>query len=122
MEKSLDWIQSESIKPARIGGISITRHIALNNVIIRAASNEFKTYNFEGISAIIYHIASPWLVQTFKSANGVINKNTGNYRMIQRILWDKALVYGDLITVIKEPSTKENPPPSYRKTHYQEQR
>jgi len=109
MKEALDFIQNEEIRPTIISGIPIVRHVALDYVIIGQASNEFNAYNFKGIRAIIYHIATPWIVQIFNSTNGVINKDTGNYRMIQRILWDKGLVYGDLIRVIKDPSTKDKP-------------
>jgi hypothetical protein len=53
MEKALDFIQNEQITPTVISGISITRHIALDNVIIGQASNKFKSYNFKGIRAIM---------------------------------------------------------------------
>jgi len=46
-------------------------------------------------------------VQIFNSINGVINKDTGNYRMIQRLISGKGLLYGDLIRVIKDPSSEE---------------
>lgn len=58
-DKTLDFIQNESITPSKIAGIPIVRHIGLNNEIVRQATNEFRTYDFRGIRAIIYHVATP---------------------------------------------------------------
>lgn len=77
MEKTFSFIQHEQIKPAVVTGINIVRHIGFNNIIHNEATNEFRTYNFKGIRAIIYHVATPWLVQSFNSTTGVINKDTG---------------------------------------------
>jgi len=75
----------------------------------KVASNEFGHYSFTGIHAVIQHVSAVWIQTVFNNTNGVINKDIGNYRMIQRVVWGKGLVYGDLIRVIKAPSTKDKP-------------
>lgn len=107
----LSWIQNEQIQASKVSGITIIRHPFLDNNVIADASSTFGRYNFKGVRAIIYHIAAPWIVQVFNNINGVINKDTGNYRMIQRLIAGKGLIYGDLIRVIKDPSTKTDPLP-----------
>ena len=105
----LSWIQNERIEASKVSGIYIIRHPFLDNNIIEAATNQFHGgYNFKGYRALVYHVAAPWIVQVFNSINGVVNKDTGNYRMIQRLISGKGLLYGDLIRVIKDPSSKDN--------------
>ena len=116
IQSQLDWFQTARIRPEKFGGVQITRHIALNSFNPKSITNNIKHgdnygYDFKGIQAVIYHRALPWLVQSFKSVNGVVDKDTGNYRMIYRVLWDKGLVYHDLVHVIKDISTEANPLP-----------
>jgi len=108
-KKVLDWIQNNQLDPAYVAGLYVIRHPLLGINVPSVATNDFGHYYFKGIKAIINHVSSAWIQLVFNSTNGVINKDTGNYRMIQRIVWGKGLVYGDLVKVIKEPSTKDNP-------------
>jgi hypothetical protein len=111
IEKALEFIQNEQIGGAKVSGMTIARNIFLDNVVTKEVSPEFGMYNFTGYRGLIYSIAAPFIVPIMHSTNGVINKDTGNYRLIQRVIYGKGVVYGDLIRVIKEPSTKENPLP-----------
>jgi hypothetical protein len=107
-DRVLGWIQNNSISPSRIAGLTLIRHPFLDAEIPREVTNDFQVnYNFKGIKAIINHRSAVWLQMVFNTTNGVINKDTGNYRMIQRIVWGKGLVYGDLVRVLKAPSTKD---------------
>ena len=107
--KILGWIQDEKIVASKISGLYIIRHPFIGRTIPKVATNDFGHYDLTGIHALIYHTATGWFQSLFNNTNGVINKDTGNYRMIQRIVWGKGLVYGDLVRVLKAPSTKDKP-------------
>lgn len=49
------------------------------------------------------------MVTVFQDTQSVINVDTLNMRVGQRVVWGKGLVYGDLVRVIKEPSTNDEP-------------
>jgi len=107
-KKVLDWIQDDRLTPSFVAGLYLIRHPFLGIKLPRVATNTFGHYDFTGVKAIIHHVSAAWLQVVFNNTNGVINKDTGNYRMIQRVVWGKGLVYGDLIRVIKEPSNPGN--------------
>ena len=111
IEKALEFIQNEQISASKVSGVTIIRHIFLDNIVTKEVSSEFGMYDFTGYRAIIYYVGAPFIVPIMHSTNGVINKDTGNYRLIQRVMYGKGVVFGDLIRVIKEPSTKDNPLP-----------
>lgn len=111
-DKVLSWIQNNSFSPSIIAGIPVIRHIFLGSEVTREVTNDFQcNYNFKGIKAVLNHRSSCWIQVVFNKTNGVINPDTGNYRMIQRIIWGKGLVYGDYFSIVKEPSTKDKPLP-----------
>jgi len=100
IEKALSFIQNEQIEASKVSGMTIVRHIFLDNVVGKEVSSEFGFYNFTGYRAILYYVAAPFIVPIMNSVNGVINKDTGNYRIIHRVMYGKGVVYGDLIRVI----------------------
>lgn len=111
IEKALSFIQNEEISASKISGMTIVRHIFLDNHVPAEISSDFGFYNFTGYRAIIYFIAAPFLYQVMHDSTGVIDKDTGNYRLIQRGVYGKGAIYGDLIRVIKDPSTLNKPLP-----------
>lgn len=114
IEKALSFIQNENIEASKISGITIIRHIFLDNVVNKEVSHEKGFYDFTGYRAIIYYVAAPFLTLIMNSVNGVINKDTGNYRIIHRIVYGKGAIFGDLVRVIKDPSTAKKPLPFER--------
>lgn len=111
-DKVLDWIQSNHITPSKVAGLVLIRHIFLGTEVPRTVTNDFAVnYNFKGIKAIINHRSACWIQMVFNNINGTINPDIGNYRMIQRAIFGKGLVYGDLMKLIKEPSSKNKPLP-----------
>lgn len=84
IEKALSFIQNEQIEASKISGMTIVRHIFLDNNIVSDVSNTFGFYDFTGYRAIIYFVAAPFMVPVMNETVGVINKDTGNYRLITR--------------------------------------
>lgn len=111
IEPALNFIQNESIQASKISGITIVRHIFLDNVVTQEATNNFSFYDFTGYRAIIFSRAAAFVVPVLNESAGVINKDNFNYRFGQRVILAKGIVYGDLIRVIKEPSTTSKPLP-----------
>lgn len=96
--KVLEWVQSNYLSPSKIAGITIFRHPFLGINVPKEATNNFgENYNFKGIKAIISHVAASWMHIVFQDTRAVLNHETGNMRIIQRAVWGKGLVYGDLV-------------------------
>jgi hypothetical protein len=107
-DKILGWIQNEQIEASKISGISIVRHPFIGIKVPKEASNNFGHYDFTGIHALICHTNSIWVQSVFQNGIAVPNSDT-TYTITQAILWGKGVIYGDLLRVLKAPSTKEKP-------------
>lgn len=111
IERVLEFIQNEQIQPARISNITFIRHPFLNNKISKQVTNSFGSYDFSGVRMIFYFVGAPFIVPVFAELNGVINKDTGNYRMIHKVIYAKGVIYGNMIKVITDKSSPNNPLP-----------
>lgn len=58
---------------------------------------------------IFYFVGAPFIVPVFAESNGILNLENGNYRMWQKVMYAKGIVYGDMIRVVTDLSTIKKP-------------
>lgn len=103
IEKTLDWVQNEKIVASKISGVTIIRHPFLDNNCEVLKNPSYANLNFKGIHMIFTHQASAVLAVNFRKAKLGLDVSTGNDRYIEKIMFGKGLIYGDLTRIIKEP-------------------
>jgi len=111
IERPFDWLQNEQIKASYISGVLVIRHPFLDNDVTNIKGESDAHMNFKGIHMIFTHNAATALIQVFQDSLLMPDATTGNYRLIQTIKWGKGIVYGDLVKLVKEPSTTDKPLP-----------
>ena len=93
-----------------VGGVTHFRNILLDNDNNTTKPDGVKrNYNFKGIHSIINYAGAAALFHIFQEANSLPDGDRGGIKTWFIDQWGKGIIHEDLVRIIIEPSTPENP-------------